>query len=114
MPDRGGPFQFSVPAPIKRDGDPEFMDLGQQCLELDGCYFCPAEAVMAVSERRPGKTVITVLLARNRIGLAWRFTAPGAREMAEQLLAMANELEAEQLDAAKAQLAETLQKRNPQ
>lgn len=102
----------NAPGYISHTDDPEFMVLDPSCFDMDRRHFCAASAFELATRIAPdGTHAIVVLLGKGGHGYHQLLTCHGAREIGQGLIAMADEIEQRQAEQAKAQLAETLNRR---
>lgn len=103
----------NAPDMIEQCDDPEIFLLGQQCIEVDGKHYCAGGHFMIGTRSAEDSSSIAMMLGKGHTGLHWQHTVHGARQLAQQLLQMADRLEAEQAAAARAMLTATLGKGTP-
>ena len=92
---------------FERNADPDLNAIAPQCYESDGAHYCPA----AVSYCSQIGGMVVFSMAAGRAGLFISFTPEGIRILANDLLGVADKVEAEHAQTANAQLAATLAKK---
>lgn len=92
---------------FERQSDPEFNAINPQCFNRDGAHFCSAVHTFVASQ---GGMVILSMEAGSA-GLFISLTPAGVRRFANDLLGVADKVEADHAETANAQLAATLAKK---
>ena len=95
---------------IDQIDDPEMYELTSQCITFDGQHYCAAQQFQLAVRRAKDRQTISMFLGNGRNGLHWQHTVHGARQLADQLNALADRLAAEQAEAAQTMLTATLTK----
>lgn len=97
---------------VQRTADPEFAVLHDTCQGFEGRHYCAATSFdLGLRIAPDGTASVALLIAKGGHGYHQLLTCHGAREIGQGLIEMAAELEQREAEQAKAQLAETLNRR---
>lgn len=94
-----------------RNNDAEYMRLNRDCVERGLIHYCAGQDFgfgRILTEDGP---FAVLLLAAGRRGLHWQMPPAGARELAQRLIEVADQIEAEAAQTAQALLDAALGKR---
>lgn len=94
-----------------RNNDRDYMRLNRDCVDRGLIHYCCAQDFEFGRINTEDGPFAVLLLGAGRRGLHWQMPPAGARELAQRLLEVADQIEAEAAATAQALLDATLGKR---